>query len=591
MPVRTLTELFQHAIREHSRPDQFRVKREGRWTDVSSREFAEAVAETSQGLVSMGVEPGDRVALLSENRLEWAMADLAGLCARAVVVPLYPTLTPPQIATILEDCQPKVVFCSTEDQVAKLEDLELESAPAIVSFEPVDRAEVLTLTRVRELGRVQLRNHPEDHDQRLAAVEPGDIATLIYTSGTTGTPKGVMLSHHNIVHNILLAQERLPLSPADSCLSFLPLSHIFERMAGYYTMLYSGVCINYAESVETVARDMMEVRPTIVVSVPRLYEKIYSRVQNTAAEGSPLRRRIFHWSQDVALRSTRRLTSGRGLGPGLALQRKVADALVFRKLRKRTGGNLRFFVSGGAPLAKDIAEFFHAAGLVILEGYGLTETSPVISVNSQDQFRPGSVGRPLSDVEVRIAEDGEILTRSDSVMQGYYNKPEDTAEAIRDGWFHTGDIGHLDEDGYLFITDRKKDLLVTAGGKNIAPQPIEGDLKRNKYVAEAVLLGDRRKYLVALLVPDFDALRDYAARKDIPHDDIASLVGSRQIESLFQHAIDAVNEGRPSFEQVKYFRLLDAPFTQESGELTPSLKVKRKVVLEKHAELIQGMYP
>jgi len=470
MPVRTLTELFLHAVEEHSRPDQFRVKREGRWTDVSSADFATAVAETSQGLVSMGVEPGDRVALLSENRLEWAMADLAALCARAVVVPLYPTLNGPQIGAILEDCRPQVVFCSTEDQVAKLEELDLDPSPSLVAFEPVDRAEVLTLARVRELGRVQLRNHPGDHEERLAAVEPADIATLIYTSGTTGTPKGVMLSHHNIVHNILEAQKRLPLSPADSCLSFLPLSHIFERMAGYYTMLLSGVSIAYAESVETVARDMTEVRPTIVVSVPRLYEKIYSRVQNTAAQGSPLRRKIFGWAHGVALRSTRRTSAGQGLGMGLGLQRRLADTLVFRKLRQRTGGNLRFFVSGGAPLAQEIAEFFHAAGLVILEGYGLTETSPVIAVNSPDQFRAGSVGRPLEAVEVRIAEDGEILTRSDSVMQGYYHKPEETAEAIRDGWFHTGDIGHLDEDGYLFITDRKKDLLVTAGGKNIAPQ-------------------------------------------------------------------------------------------------------------------------
>jgi long-chain acyl-CoA synthetase len=592
MAVRTLNELFVHAVSEHPRDAMFRSKIDGRWVDVSTRDFERAVIELSQGLVSLGVGRNDRVALLSENRIEWAMADLAVLTAGAVVVPIYPTLMPHQIEYILKDSAPKVIFCSDAEQVAKVAEV-ADSVPSLttaIAFEPVDRADVLSLSKARELGAVHAGNHPDDVRQRREAAQPDDLATIIYTSGTTGEPKGVMLSHSNIVMNVLTTLKVLEITPDDSCLSFLPLSHIFERMGGHYTMIYRGVSIAYAESIETVAENLREIRPSVMISVPRLYEKIYARVLDAANQGGPLKRKIFFWARRVGARVTAAKVSGQGLKPGLAMQAKTADALVFKKLRARTGGRLRFFVSGGAPLAKEIAEFFYAAGLPIMEGYGLTETSPVISANTFEDFRPGSVGKPVPDAEVTIAEDGEILTRGPCVMAGYYNLPEATAEAMADGWFHTGDIGFLDEDGFLFITDRKKDVIVTAGGKNLAPQPIENELKLNKYVSEAVLIGDKRKYVVALIVPDFDQLDAYAAREEMSFESRENILSSRHMETLFQTVIDKVNANHPSYEQIKYFRLVDKPFTLESGELTPSLKVKRKVVQEKYADLIESMY-
>lgn len=590
--VRTLNELFVHAVTEHGQNAMFRSKVDGRWVDVSSQEFERAVTELSQGLVSLGVGPGDRVALLSENRLEWAMTDLATLAAGAVLVPLYPTLMPHQIQFILEDCQPKLAFGSTAGQIAKLSQIRdsVPSLTTIVAFEPVDRANVLTADKVRELGAVHEGNHPGDAQRRRDAVGPDDLATIIYTSGTTGEPKGVMLTHANIVQNVRCTLERLSIGPDDSCLSFLPLSHIFERMAGHFTMIYRGVSIAYAESIEAVAANLREVRPTIMVAVPRLYEKIYARILDAASQGGGAKRRIFFWARRVGARVTAAKASRSGVGSGLALQARVADALVFKKLRARTGGRLRFFVSGGAPLAREIAEFFYAAGLPIMEGYGLTETSPVIAVNTFEDFRPGSVGKPVPHVEVSIAEDGEILTRSPCVMRGYYRQPEATAEMMVDGWFRTGDIGYLDEDGFLFITDRKKDVIVTAGGKNLAPQPIENELKLSKYVTEAVLIGDKRRYVVALIVPDFEQLEAYALREEIPHESRETLLASKHMETLFQTVVDKVNANHPSYEQIKYFRLLGQEFTLESGELTPSLKVKRKVVQEKYADLIESMY-
>ncbi|RMG49014.1 MAG: long-chain fatty acid--CoA ligase [Acidobacteria bacterium] len=570
----------------------FRFKREGRWQEVSSAEFGERVRRASQGLVSLGVQPGDRVAILSENRLEWAIADMAVLGAAAVDVPIYPTLLPEQIAYILRDSGPRVAFCSTREQAEKLLSVRerVPSLEHIVTFDPVDRAGLLPLPKLEQLGQVRIGEHPQDYDERAGRVVRDDLATIIYTSGTTGDPKGVMLTHDNLVQNVLNIGHVVEIGPSDSCLSFLPLSHVFERTVGYYFMVHRGVQINYAESIEAVPQNMLEVRPTVVVSVPRLYEKIYARVMSMAAAGSPAKRRIFAWAKEVGREVVARKLSGKPLGLGLRMQHKLADALVFAKLRARTGGRIRFFASGGAPLSKEIAEFFYSAGLTILEGYGLTETSPVISVNTPERLRFGSVGPPIPNVEVRIAEDGEILTRSRSVMKGYYNKPEATAEVLVDGWFHTGDIGRLDEDGFLYITDRKKDIIVTAGGKNIAPQPTENRLKLNKYIAEAALIGDRRKYVVALIVPDFEELEKLAAELGLETGDRRRLLDDPRIREAFQRAIDEVNVHLPRYEQIKKFALLDRPFSIESGELTPTLKVKRRVIEEKFRDVIDSLY-
>ncbi len=592
MSVRTLNELYAHAVTNHPQSAMFRHKLDGKWQDVSTTEVAQAVLELSQGLVSLGVEPASRVALLSENRLEWALADLASLTAGAIVVPVYPSLMAHQIEYILRNCEPTAIFCSTAEQADKIVAIaeNVPSLRSIITFDRVDKADVLPLAKVRELGQVQHRNHPEDAERRRSAVEEGDVATIIYTSGTTGNPKGVMLSHRNIVQNVLAGLSVLDVRPEDTCLSFLPLSHIFERMAGYYVMMHQGATIAYAQTVETVAEDMTVVKPTVMVSVPRLYEKIYARVLHAASQGSSTKRRLFDWARSIGTEVTACRVRGQSPSLWLNVRAVVADALVFKKLRARTGGRLRYFVSGGAPLAKEIAEFFFAARLPILEGYGLTETSPVITVNTLEHFRPGSVGPVVPGVEVKIADDGEIHMRGPSLMTGYYKDDAATHAAIVDGWFHTGDIGYIDADGYLHITDRKKDLLVTAGGKNIAPQPIENELKLNKYVTEAVLVGDRRKYLTALLVPSFEALEDFARTSGIGWTDHRGLLEAPEVNALFERAVSDVNELHPSFEQIKYFRLLDHEFTLESGQLTPSLKVKRKVVLDMYTDAIETMY-
>lgn len=592
MSALTLVDLFEESIRERPRPDLFQWKKDGKWVQMSSQEAHRVVQEVAEGLASLGISAGDRVAILSENRVEWALGDQAILRRGALVVTIYPTLLPAQIAYILRDSGSVAVLCSDAEQVEKVESIRANCPELkhVVCFSPVDRAGVYAWDQLREIGSVQLERHPEDAQAQGRNIPPEATATLIYTSGTTGDPKGVMLSHQNIVANVQSALQVFDLGPGDKVLSFLPLSHIFERMAGYYTMQHAGVGIAYAESIETVAADMGEIQPTVMVSVPRLYEKIYSRVLGMAIAGSPVKRGIFFWAKGVGEKWVAKKVAGERVPWHLALEKSVAEALVFKKLQKRTGGCLRFFISGGAPLAKEIAEFFFSAGLIIYEGYGLTETSPVITANTSEHFRPGTVGHPMPGVEVQLAEDGEILTRSASVMQGYWNRPDATAEAIVNGWFHTGDIGHIDSDGFLHITDRKKDLIVTAGGKNVAPQPIENQLKLSRYITEVCLVGDQRKYIVALIVPTLENLDEYCRRNELSFEGPQQILASSQILGLYQHLVDKVNADRPNYEQVKYFRLLDREFTQDDGELTPSLKVKRRVIQERYRNLIEEMY-
>jgi len=589
MEVRTLTQLFQHSMREYPRDAAFRWHDGSGWTSLSSADFEELVAACAAGLLVHGVKAGDRVALLSENRMEWALVDFACLQIGAIVVPIYPTLLAEQLEYLLNDAGPVAVFCSTAEQVQKVQSIR-ERCPALREIIAMDAApDSVSLDKMLELGRLNMDDKQPEIDRRANAVEASDTATIIYTSGTTGHPKGVMLTHGNLVENVLAVASVVPMGPDDRCLSFLPLSHVLERMAGYYYMISQGVSICFAQSVETVAADMLTIRPTVMISVPRLYEKIYGRVLEAANTGSPTKRKIFFWAKAVGERWATRMIRKQPIGFSLAMQKKLADTLVFRKLQARTGGKLKLFVSGGAPLAREIAEFFFSAGLPIYEGYGLTETSPVITVNTPEHFRPGSVGPTLPGVEVKIAEDGEILTRGPSVMTGYYNRPEDTAEVLIDGWLYTGDIGHLDDDGFLYITDRKKDILVTAGGKNVAPQPVENELKLHKYVSEAVLIGDRRRYLTVLLAPSLEPLMDFAAREGLGSTP-SEVVHHPAVQHIYGQLITETNERLASFEQIKYFRVIDHEFTLEDGQLTPSLKVKRKAVNEKYEKLIDSMY-
>jgi long-chain acyl-CoA synthetase len=594
MEIRTLCDLFYYSVDTFKKPDHLRFKRDGAWRDISSDEFRRAVEELSLGLRALGVEPGDRVAILSENRPEWAYADMATLTAAAVDSPIYSTLTPPQILYILNDAEAKVVFVSNAAQAKKVAEIRAQAKHLrhVVRMDAAAVPDTLSMDEVRELGRPALEKDKDAVRKRAAQVKPEDLATLIYTSGTTGDPKGVMLTHSNLVSNVTSSLKAFAgVSETDLALSFLPLCHVFERMGGYYVMLRKGATIAYAEGVEKVPENMLEVRPTLMLSVPRLYEKMYQRVNEKVASDPPARQKIFRWALGVGREIFQHKVAG--TRPGLLLRCKgaVADKLVFSKIKARTGGRLRLFVSGGAPLSREIAEFFGAAGLLILEGYGLTETSPVICVNRPDRMKPGSVGCSIEGVEVKIAEDGEILTRGPHVMKGYYRKPEATAEVIdKDGWFHTGDIGVLDPQGFLIITDRKKDILVTSGGKNIAPQPIENRLKANRFFTEVVMVGNKRNFAAALIVPNFETLEKWAKEKGIAYASREELAQKNEVEAHYRELVASLTPDLAQFEKIKRIVLLSREFSLEAGELTPTLKVKRRVVESKYKELIDRLY-
>jgi long-chain acyl-CoA synthetase len=592
---RTLCEMFQLALETHPRADAYLRKVDGVYRPVSSREVADRVHAVASGLRQLGVQPGDRVALLSENRLEWAIADYALLHCGAVTVPIYPTLQPRTVQTMLADCQAMAAFVADAAQLAKLGAAgDLPHLRHVISFEEGVRGAAqppAALTTLREVDALGITSHDAQRfETAWRGVRPEDLATIIYTSGTSGTPKGVMLTHANLLANVIAVLRRVRIEARDTCLSFLPLSHVLERTAGHYVMWHVGAAIAYAESVEAVPQNLQEVRPTVLISVPRLYEKMNARVLAAIDQAPPVRRKLFHWAQAVGRERVRRQQLGERVPWALAARNRLADRLVFAKLRARLGGRMRIMVSGGAPLSRSIAEFFHAAGLPILEGYGLTETSPVISVNPVERPRIGTVGPPLDNVEVRIAAQGEIVVRGPSIMSGYWNNPQASAEVLVDGWFHTGDVGELDRNGYLRITDRLKDLIVTAGGKKVAPQPIESRLKVSQYLVEAILVGDQRKYVAALVIPNFANLETWARTHGVRFDSRAGLVQAPEVLKLYEEFLGGINAELAQFERIKRFRLLDRELALESGEITPSMKVKRSVISTSFGDLIDSMY-
>jgi len=596
MAAQTLAQMFLEATEQFPREDCFSYRgSDGKYVHVSSVEARHRVRALRHGLKSLGVAPGDRVAILSENRLEWVLSDLGALCAGAVTVPIYPTLLPATIEYILADCQPVVVFVSTEEQAAKIHEIRdrLPSLRDVVAFERTMLPEIMPFDKLLQIGGNHAADLPEPPGGDYVPTDKDAPCSIIYTSGTTGDPKGVTLSHWNFVSNVLAIGQLFHFSTADKVLSFLPLSHVLERMAGYYTMVHNGVGIAFAERMETVPQDIIEVGPTIIISVPRLYEKIYGKTITTAKSGGFVKQNIFFWAREVGMRCARRRVEGKPVGAWLGFQHKVADTLVFSKLRAKLGGNIRFMVSGGAPLNARINQFFYGAGLYIMEGYGLTETSPVLTCNSDSGYRFGSVGKPIPDTEIRIADDGEILARGPQVMPGYYKNEAATTEMIdAEGWLATGDIGHIDEDGFVFITDRKKDVIVTAGGKNIAPQPIENQFRSNKYVSQIVVVGDRRQYLSALIVPDFETLRGFAGEQGIDQSlSDAELVEQPRVQELFNDLLIRSNHELPGFSQIKKCALLAREFTLEAGELTPTMKVKRFAIATKYRDVIASMYP
>ena len=596
--IRTLCDLFLHNVENHKRPDLLMRKRKGLWEVLSTEEVARAVEEASCGLMALGVKPGDKVVLISEDRPKWLITDYASLMAGAATVPVYPTLNAQETAYIVNDSDATVAVVSTEDQANKLlsQKESLKRLRTIVMMDPPTGApgDVLPWATMVEWGRDYAKKNPGIHKKAAAAVKPEDLATIIYTSGTTGLPKGVLLTHSNFVENCRGGMEYLKISESDRALVFLPLSHSFERMIDY-CYFWQGVSIAYAESIEKVADNLGEVKPTIMAAVPRLYEKVYARLMEQAAHSSFLKKNLIHWSIRTASEWAEAFKKGK-VPAGLALRHAVADKIVPKKLRARVGGNVRFFVSGGAPLPRHLAVFFYGCGIPIAEGYGLTETTPVITVNevdlqNRDNIRFGSCGRPLPNLQVRIAEDGELWVKGPNIMKGYYKLPDATKEVLTDdGWFATGDIATQDADGFLYITDRKKEIIVTSGGKNVAPQPLENELKKNKYVSQAVLIGDKRPYITALIVPNWDNVIEYARTKGLNQIDPTKLCDEGVVTHLFEHVLERVNANLSRYEQIKRCKLLCKELTMEEGELTPTLKVKRRVINQKYGALIEELY-
>ncbi len=589
----TLTRLFFDAVDGYDRPNALQVKAGGAYQPISHRTLADRVRHAAFGLRALGLADGASIGILSENRPEWAIADYACLTARYLDVPIYPTLPAEQMAYVLRDAGAAAIFVSSAPQAQKVAAVRA-SLPAlkwVIAFDDVSGDGIdLTLAALEARGAASETPHAAARYRAEAmAIAPNQVATIIYTSGTTGEPKGAMLTHGNMASNVGAVAKVIPITDEDTSLSFLPLSHVLQRHFDYL-MFATGVSIAYVESMDTITVNMVEIRPTLVVAVPRVYEKIYARVLENALASGALKKRIFFWARAVGERWADVRLAGREPGPILGAQYAIAKRLVFSKLRERVGGRLRYFVSGGAPLAPEINKFFYAAGLVILEGYGLTETSPVIAVNTPIRYRIGTVGPPMSGVEVKIAPDGEILVRGPNVMKGYFNKPDATREAIdQDGWFHTGDIGVL-EDGFLRITDRKKDIIVTAGGKNIAPQPIENHVKMNKFVSQAVMIGDQRKFPIVLVVPNFEQLEKWAKVEHLRYADHAQLLAQPMVQAKMEKEVLGKLSDLASFETPKHVVLLDRDFSVDTGELTPTLKVRRRVIDKTYKAAIDRVY-
>jgi len=614
----TLPELFTSLSKKYSNTDKVAFGRkpdpDGEYETIDWNEVTEDVKSLAAYMVEHGIEAGDRVAILSENRYEWAVIDLALQIIGGINVSLYTTLPPAQCEYILKDSEAKLFFASTGIQVKKAIKVfnNCEHLNRVVAIdrprveEYMDEPYVTLYERVMAEGMKLYPKHEEEINERIKAIEPEDLATLIYTSGTTGKPKGAMLTHRNIVSNIKAAHQHIDIYESDRCLSFLPLCHAFERTAGYYAMMAGGAEIFYAESVDTVAKNMTEVHPTIIISVPRLFEKIYNLVTKSVEEGTAVKQKIFNWAFNVG----RKYADGkRGL---VSLQKNLADKLVFDKLKERTGGNIRFFVSGGAALPAEIGTFFMAAGLNILEGYGLTETSPIMCANKYGEEKMGTVGKVLNGVTVGIqrledskivaeisgedyptnttSEAGEILCKGPNVMKGYWKNDEATREMIdEDEWLHTGDVGRF-VDGNLQITDRIKHMIVNAGGKNIYPGPIEDLFKTSKWVDQLVVVGERQAYMAALIVPDFEVLTSYAESNNITYDSAEELIKDEDIQSIYRKEIRSQSKELASHEKIRDFRLVPNEFTVESGELTPTLKVKRRIIEDKYSDLINDIF-
>ncbi len=597
-PNKTIPELYTFLTEDFgknmTRPVMMR-KVDGVYKGITYSEFKEETDNFAYGLTALGVKRGDKIAIIAENRPEWVYSDMGILALGGVDVPMYPSLTASSIEFILNNSESKGVIVSNKFQLNKI--LKYRESLRHLNFIIVmnekdmqpDIQTLYSFKDVQDMGKIYRNNHPGYLKESIRKVQEDDLCTIIYTSGTTGEPKGVMLSHKNILSNVTSALENFPISQDDIFLSFLPLCHIFERMAGYYTGFSSGGMICYAESIETVAQNFIETKPTILTSVPRLFERMYSKIIKNVESQSPAKQKIFYWALETGKKAAKARRQGK-LNPILAAKYKAADKVVFHKLREKMGGKLRFFISGGAALSPDLGEFFDAMGIKIIEGYGLTESSPVIFANRVEEYKFGTVGKVFPGVEVKLAPDGEILAKGPNIMKGYFKNKKETDEVLKDGWLHTGDIGEYDNEGFLRITDRKKHLFKTTAGKYIAPTPIENLFLSSRYIDQFVLIGDRRMYLSALIVPDFEALREYADAHKIKYSNIEDLSEKKEIKELMDKEMSKIQKNLANYERVRKFTILEKPFSLETGEITPSLKIKRKVVEEKYSDKIEKMY-
>ncbi|HKW17958.1 MAG TPA: long-chain fatty acid--CoA ligase [Terriglobales bacterium] len=548
------------------------------WIPISSREFAGKVFAVVQALRSWGISSGDRVAILSENRHEWVVADFATLLLGAVVVPIYTTLTPDQTAYLLRDSGARAIFVSTQKLLEKVLSIsQTTSIDKIVVMDDVEESRAIKMSELMAQTKSQ-------HDALGRDVQPEQLATIIYTSGTTGTPKGVMLTHANLAANINYSLRDFGFSEGMCCLSFLPLSHVTARSVDM-GMLYSGVTLAHLPQIDQLPRALMEVRPHVLLSVPRVYEKVHSQVELNAAKFP--QRQIYHWALDVGHKHRPEILAGNS---PKSLEWKLANKLVFSKVRAGIGGRVECFISGGAPLGRELAEWYADIGIRIYEGYGLTETSPVIAVNTPCAHRLGSVGRPLKNVDVKIADDGEILVRGPSVFHSYWNKPDETRAAFVDAWFKTGDIGRIDEDGFLYVTDRKKDLLKTSGGKFIAPQPIESSFKHHPWITEAIVIGDKRKFPAVLIIPNFPAVETFARAQGLTFSSRQDLVALDGVQARYSEIVQSINSNLAQFEKIKKFRVLLEELSSANGTVTASLKLRRRAIEEHFKREIEEMY-
>jgi len=589
MSIATLNDIFFAAV-ERNLDKAMLHRQAGKWLPVSSRDFGQKVARTAEALHAWGIQPGDRVAILSENRPEWPIADVSSLLLGAVTVPLYTTLTAEQTAFVLSDAGCRVIFVSSDRQLHKVVSIlpktriekivvmdHLEFTGDVAPF--ADRC--VTMRDITERGPEALETEIE---RQARGVAPDDLATIVYTSGTTGTPKGAMLTHGNIASNIQCSLLGFHMRPGLVSVSFLPLCHITARHVDF-SMLYHGVTLAYCPFIERLPEALLEIKPSLFVAVPRVYEKIYAQADRQA-QGFP-KRTIYDWALAVGRDNKAEILAGK-----IPASRtwRLAYKLVFSKIRAGMGGRVETFISGGAPLGRELAEWYATVGIRIHEGYGLTETSPVIAVNTPANHRIGTVGKTLPNLEVRIAEDGEILVRGPSVFKGYWNRPEETKAALERGWFKTGDIGNIDADGYLSVTDRKKDLIKTSGGKFIAPQPIENALKLNPYIGIAAILGDRRKFAAVMISPNFARLEEWARENGIAFSSRAELVADRKVQSLYEGVVEEQNQNLARFEKLKRVILVPDEFTLDNGALTPTLKLRRRVIEERYKKQIDDLY-